>query len=120
VHLTRVSSVGALLVALLVPSIADAKAPTSATLTQSAITTTTFKGRVTSPKPQCRKARTVRLLFRYGDGTKYGLGTQTTNRKGRFKFTNVAFDGTGNIFAKVRSTAKCRAATSNKIFIGGT
>jgi hypothetical protein len=116
----RASAVLGILFALLaVPATAGSRAPTAVSLTQDSTDSRVFKGRVTSPERSCRNNRTVRLEFRYLGGEIYRLGTATTGRKGRYKFT-VEFDGTGDLYTKVRATPSCRRATSNKIFIGGT
>jgi hypothetical protein len=109
---------GSLAALAAVPALAGPTVRTSLSLRQ--VDNGVFAGQAKSVKPRCGRGRTVTLAFRYAGGETLRLGTRTTNRKGRYKFTDVMFDGSGEIYAKVLAAAGCRAATSNKIFIGGT
>jgi hypothetical protein len=97
-----------------------AAASATSKLTLAATGQSAFAGRLTASKHACIAHRTVKLTFRYFGGRHLHLGITHTNRRGRYRFTQVMFDGSGRLYAKAERTSACSAVTSNKLPIYGT
>jgi hypothetical protein len=105
--------------ALVVP--ASAGKAVKSTLKIQEITATGAKGKIVSKKAKCERRRKVALKFS-GEYSAVRVGTDKTNRRGRWKIS-VPVDDAGFYFATTgpakRGSTKCAGAESKSVRFSG-
>lgn len=110
VGLAAVLTAGVLVPAFAAPADAGSRAKNTVTIKAEGVD---LHGKVKSKRPACKVGRTVYVYKHLSDGSDHLFTTDIADEKGRWSGGNTGQEGT--FFARVKKTAKCKAAKSPRI-----